>query len=447
MFILNFVLIITVVSVFSQEVSDIKTDFLYESPEHMHSLHTEIKQPNGYEFDMVDLLGLGDNHHERLKRQPSLKNSASKFLLEVYNDITENEAELDHVREHLTQGRRQRRALREENFITKFDRMEIEKCNNIITFSSKKILNSNSKLITDIPIASDMQIGFNTNDVPRDLQLVHSALRIYQQPSLGKYVQNTDTQKATISVYQRVMYRKEYTGALRILSSINTTTTYKGWLEFNMTRILNRWLQQKSSQPGRINELLVGVTLDIENPAHETKTVEILASDLGLVKPDYSEETIDLQPFIIGYFNGPELMTKIQKLRFKRDVIKRKRKADFYMPPPPPIQEIYKLPKTCERLNFTLDFKDLHMHNWVIAPKKFEAYFCGGECNFPLGSKMNATNHAIVQTLMHLKQPNLPKPCCVPTVLGSISILHYLNEDSVNLSKYPQSVAKECGCH
>lgn len=76
------------------------------------------------------------------------------------------------------------------------------------------------------------------------------------------------------------------------------------------------------------------------------------------------------------------------------------------------------------------------MHNWVIAPKKFEAYFCGGGCNFPLGTKMNATNHAIVQTLMHLKQPHLPKPCCVPTVLGAITILRYLNEDIIDLTKY-----------
>ena len=299
----------------------------------------------------------------------------------------------------------------------------------------------NDQLIPHIPIVSDMQIGFNTNDVPRDFKLVHSTLRIYQQPSCGKFIQNTDTQTATISLYQK---RRDNAGALRILTSLNTTTTYEGWLEFNITRVLNRWLQQKS---GRINELILGITLQMENAAHDLKSIEILASDLGLIKPDYSEDTIDLQPFAIGYFNGPELIAKIQKLRFKRDLIKRKRKADYYMPTTPTNMDIYQLPKTCERLNFTLDFKDLNMNNWIIAPEKFEAYFCGGECNFPLGSKMNATNHAIVQTLMHLKQPNLPKPCCVPTVLGSISILHYLNDDSINLSKYPQSVARECGCH
>lgn len=143
---MNFVKIVIVVfcvtslRAVAHEIPEIKETFHYETIDTLPTtLHMEIKQPTGYEFDMVDLLGLGDHHQEGLKGQPSLKDSASKFLLEIYNDMSENEQELDHVREHLTRGR-QRRALREENFITKFDRMEIEKCNNIITFSSKSKL-------------------------------------------------------------------------------------------------------------------------------------------------------------------------------------------------------------------------------------------------------------------------------------------------------------------
>ena len=35
--------------------------------------------------------------------------------------------------------------------------------------------------------------------------------------------------------------------------------------------------------------------------------------------------------------------------------------------------------------------------DWIIAPDGYEAYYCHGECSFPLNSHMNATNHAIVQ--------------------------------------------------
>ena len=38
--------------------------------------------------------------------------------------------------------------------------------------------------------------------------------------------------------------------------------------------------------------------------------------------------------------------------------------------------------------------------DWIIAPEGYAAYYCDGECAFPLNSYMNATNHAIVQTLV-----------------------------------------------
>lgn len=40
------------------------------------------------------------------------------------------------------------------------------------------------------------------------------------------------------------------------------------------------------------------------------------------------------------------------------------------------------------------------LKDWIIAPEGYAAYYCEGECAFPLNSYMNATNHAIVQTLV-----------------------------------------------
>lgn len=38
--------------------------------------------------------------------------------------------------------------------------------------------------------------------------------------------------------------------------------------------------------------------------------------------------------------------------------------------------------------------------DWIIAPEGYAAFYCDGECSFPLNAHMNATNHAIVQTLV-----------------------------------------------
>lgn len=62
-------------------------------------------------------------------------------------------------------------------------------------------------------------------------------------------------------------------------------------------------------------------------------------------------------------------------------------------------------PKSCQIQTLYVSFKDLKWQDWIIAPDGYGAYFCAGECNFPLNAHMNATNHAIVQTLVHLMHP------------------------------------------
>ena len=46
--------------------------------------------------------------------------------------------------------------------------------------------------------------------------------------------------------------------------------------------------------------------------------------------------------------------------------------------------------------------------DWIIAPEGYAANYCDGECSFPLNAHMNATNHAIVQTLVRLTHNDLP---------------------------------------
>ena len=89
----------------------------------------------------------------------------------------------------------------------------------------------------------------------------------------------------------------------------------------------------------------------------------------------------------------------------------------------------------------------LLIQDWIIAPAAYRAYYCKGQCNFPLNADMNATNHAIVQTLVNLMNPYTPLPCCAPTKLAAISVLHYDDNSNVILKKFHNMVVKACGCH
>uniref|UniRef100_A0A3B4AXH3 TGF-beta family profile domain-containing protein n=1 Tax=Periophthalmus magnuspinnatus TaxID=409849 RepID=A0A3B4AXH3_9GOBI len=102
----------------------------------------------------------------------------------------------------------------------------------------------------------------------------------------------------------------------------------------------------------------------------------------------------------------------------------------------------------CQKHELYVSFRDLGWQDWIIAPEGYAAYYCDGECAFPLNSYMNATNHAIVQTLVHFINPGtVPKPCCAPTQLHGISVLYFDDSSNVILKKYRNMVVRACGCH
>uniref|UniRef100_A0A8D2JHC4 TGF-beta family profile domain-containing protein n=1 Tax=Varanus komodoensis TaxID=61221 RepID=A0A8D2JHC4_VARKO len=104
--------------------------------------------------------------------------------------------------------------------------------------------------------------------------------------------------------------------------------------------------------------------------------------------------------------------------------------------------------QVCRRHELYVSFQDLGWLDWVIAPQGYSAFYCEGECAFPLDSCMNATNHAILQSLVHLMKPEAaPKACCAPTKLSATSVLYYDSNNNVILKKHRNMVVKTCGCH
>ncbi|XP_060530406.1 protein decapentaplegic-like [Cylas formicarius] len=101
----------------------------------------------------------------------------------------------------------------------------------------------------------------------------------------------------------------------------------------------------------------------------------------------------------------------------------------------------------CSRHEMYVDFSVVGWSDWIVAPPGYDAYYCSGECNFPLADHLNTTNHAIVQTLVNSVNPSkVPKPCCIPTQMNSISMLYLDDENKVVLKNYKEMVVIGCGC-
>ena len=104
--------------------------------------------------------------------------------------------------------------------------------------------------------------------------------------------------------------------------------------------------------------------------------------------------------------------------------------------------------RLCQRRQLYVSFDELGWEDWIIAPHGFAAFYCDGECSFPLNAPMNATNHAIVQTLVNLMDDHrAPKPRCAPTRLGHLNLLYYDDTNNIVMKKYNNMVVRACGCH
>lgn len=101
---------------------------------------------------------------------------------------------------------------------------------------------------------------------------------------------------------------------------------------------------------------------------------------------------------------------------------------------------------TCRLHTLYITFQQLRWDDWIFAPPGYGAFYCAGSCDFPFPHHVEATNHAVIQHLAHLLQSHkIPKPCCAPSKLQTISLLYELN-GATYLKRYRGMIAKECAC-
>lgn len=94
----------------------------------------------------------------------------------------------------------------------------------------------------------------------------------------------------------------------------------------------------------------------------------------------------------------------------------------------------------CCRYPLTVDFEEFGW-DWIIAPKKYEANYCSGECPFVFLQKYPHT---------HLVQQANPSgsagPCCAPRKMSPISMLYFDEDLNIIYGLLPGMVVERCGC-
>lgn len=95
--------------------------------------------------------------------------------------------------------------------------------------------------------------------------------------------------------------------------------------------------------------------------------------------------------------------------------------------------------RRCCRYPLTIDF-DAFRWDWIVAPKRYEAYYCAGECPF-LHYQSNPHTHLIQQITPRAS------PCCAPTHVSSLPII-YMDDKAKRIfhMSIPGMIVDRCGC-
>ncbi|XP_049630854.1 bone morphogenetic protein 8A-like [Suncus etruscus] len=273
---------------------------------------------------------------------------------------------------------------------------------------------------------------FDLTQIPAGEAVTAAEFRIYKLPSSRPL-----NQTLHISMFEVVREQPNRESDLLFLDLQTLQAEDEGWLVLDVTAASDRWLLTRNQN------LRLRVFVETEDG---------LSVDPGLAGLLGRQAPRSQQPFMVTFFRATP--SSMRAPRASRPQRRRPRKKTNDLP------HLSRLPgifdgdprpggrQVCRRHELYVSFQDLGWLDWVIAPQGYSAYYCEGECAFPLDSCMNATNHAILQSLVHLMKPDVvPKACCAPTKLSATSVLYYDSSNNVILRKHRNMVVRACGCH
>lgn len=379
--------------------------------------------------EILSILGLPHRPRPHLLQSHGKYNSAPLFMLDLYNTISSEEKS------------------QVEGILDRYHHQSMSTTQSpppLATYQETAFLNDADMVMSFVNLVEyDRELSpqrrhhkefkFNLSQIPEGEAVTAAEFRLYKECVSRAFRNDT----FLLKVYQVVKEHPDREADLFLLESRRLWAAEEGWLEFDITATSNLWVMSPVHN--------LGLQVSVETSSGQS----ISSKEAGLVGRDGA---LEKQPFMVAFFKVSEV-----HIRTARSTGGKRRQQNRNRSTQPqegsrglgPADYNSSDQKTaCRRHELYVSFRELGWQDWIIAPEGYAANYCDGECSFPLNAHMNATNHAIVQTLVHLMNPeNVPKPCCAPTKLHAISVLYFDDNSNVILKKYKNMVVRACGCH
>ncbi|XP_043988013.1 growth/differentiation factor 8 [Gambusia affinis] len=94
----------------------------------------------------------------------------------------------------------------------------------------------------------------------------------------------------------------------------------------------------------------------------------------------------------------------------------------------------------CCRYPLTVDFEDFGW-DWIIAPKRYKANYCSGECEY-----MHLEKYPHTHLVNQANPRGSAGPCCTASKMSPINMLYFNHMEQIIYGKIPSMVVDRCGC-